>query len=159
MEQRLKASEPRKDLRRRKTSGYGTRSHQKGLRIRRMPENDKTDTEEENFSLYYILDGQKDESKKSETFQAIPVECRNSSETSGDEHPFVDWPKESRKSNEKYFDVDFVFHKQNDQMVTFGNNFSEHLRVSRTKHSASIMMLSIATSTGEKMPPIWFQRC
>ena len=55
-----------------------------------MPENDKTGTEAEIFSLHCVQNGQKDERKKSETFQETPVECNNSSEASGEKHPFVE---------------------------------------------------------------------
>ena len=41
----------------RKASGYMPRSHQKGIRKQPMLENVKTDTEVENFSFHYILDG------------------------------------------------------------------------------------------------------
>ncbi|QQP51100.1 Putative transposable element, partial [Caligus rogercresseyi] len=46
----------------------------------------------------------------------------------------------------KTFTVDPVYNKQNDRVICFGN----------TKHPASVMMLGIVASTGDKMPPIWF---
>ena len=61
-------------------------------------------------------------------------------------------------SDEKTFTVDPVFNKQNDRVVTFGNDVSEHRRMSTTKHPASIMMLGVVASNGEKMPPVWFER-
>ena len=60
--------------------------------------------------------------------------------------------------DEKTFTVDPVFNKQNDRVVAFGNDISEHHRVSTTKHPASIMMLSVVASNGEKMPLFWFER-
>ena len=40
-------------------------------------------TEEENFPLHCVQDGQKDGRKKSETFWETPAECSNDSEESG----------------------------------------------------------------------------
>ena len=40
----------------------------------------------------------------------------------------------------------------------FVNNVFEHCKVSTTKHPASIIMLGIIVSNGEKMHPVWFQR-
>ena len=42
----------------------------------------------------------------------------------------------------------------NDRVVTYGNDVSEHCRVSATKHPASIMMFGVVASNGEKMPPV-----
>ena len=42
-----------------------------------MPENDKTGTQEENFSFHYVQDGQADWREKSEMFQEPPVERSN----------------------------------------------------------------------------------
>ena len=47
---------------------------------------------------------------------------------------------------------DPVFNKQNDWGVTFGNDVSKHHRVSTNKHPASIMLLSVVSSNGMKMP-------
>ena len=58
-------------------------------------------------------------------------------------------------SDEKTFTVDPVFNKQNDHIVTFGKDISEICKVSTTKHSASVMMLSVVASNGEKMLPVW----
>ena len=55
-----------------------------------MPENDKTGTEEENFSLHCEQDGQNNGKKKSETFQENPVEWSYGSEASGEEHQFIE---------------------------------------------------------------------
>ena len=60
-------------------------------------------------------------------------------------------------SDEKTFTVDPVVNKQNDRVVTFGNDVSEVRRVSKTKHPASVMMLGVVASNGEKMPPVWFK--
>ena len=61
-------------------------------------------------------------------------------------------------SDEKTFTVDPVFNRQNDRVVSFGNDVSNHQRVSTTKHPASVMMLGVVASNGEKMPPVWFER-
>ena len=58
-----------------------------------MPENDKTGTEEENIILHCVQDSQKDESKKSQVFRKPMFECSNGLEASGEEHPFIEWPK------------------------------------------------------------------
>ncbi len=60
-------------------------------------------------------------------------------------------------SDEKTFTVDPVCNKQNDCVVCFGNEDSDACCVSKTKHLASVMMLRIVASTGQKMPPIWFK--
>ena len=60
-------------------------------------------------------------------------------------------------SYQKFFTVDPVFNKQNDRVVKFGNDVSEQCRVPTTKHLASIMMLGVVASNGEKMPPVWFE--
>ena len=54
--------------------------------------------------------------------------------------------------------VDPVYSKQNDQVLMFANEVSEYRRVSTTRHPASIMMLSVVASNGEKMLPVWFER-
>ena len=54
--------------------------------------------------------------------------------------------------------VDPVFYKLNYQIVVFGNDVSEHRRVSTTMNLASNMMPDFLTSNGEKMPPVWFER-
>ena len=73
----------------RNNSGYKPRSHQKSIRELHMPQKDKTSTKE-NLSLHCVQDGQKEGRENSETFQEIPVQCRNSSEVYGEEHPFVE---------------------------------------------------------------------
>ena len=91
MEQRLISLEFLKDLpRSRRPQVISQDDHQKGLQSRQLPENDKTDTEEENSSLHWVQDRQNDERKKSEMFQEAPVESSNGSEASGGEHPFVE---------------------------------------------------------------------
>ena len=55
-----------------------------------MPENDKTDTEEQNIRPHCVQDDQKDGRKKSEIVHKIPVECSNGSEASGEQHPFAE---------------------------------------------------------------------
>jgi len=59
-------------------------------------------------------------------------------------------------SDEKTFTVDPVMNKQNDRVVSFGQDVSEYRNVSTTKHPASVMMLGVVASNGLKMPPIWF---
>ena len=44
-------------------------------------------------------------------------------------------------SDEKTFTVDPVINKQNDRVVSFGQDISSHLHSSTTKHPASLMML------------------
>ncbi|QQP39809.1 Putative transposable element [Caligus rogercresseyi] len=56
----------------------------------------------------------------------------------------------------KTFTVDPVYNKQNDRVICFGNVSNVIRCVSKTKHPASVMMLGIVASTGDKMPPIWF---
>ena len=85
-----------------------------------MPENDKNGSEKENFSFLCIQGGQKRQKKKSETFQDTPLACSNSSEASGEVHPFVKRSEESRNrilifSEEKTLTVDPVFNEQNDE--------------------------------------------
>ena len=58
-------------------------------------------------------------------------------------------------SDEKRFTVDPVFNKQNDCVATFGKDISEICKASTTKHPASVMMLGVVASNGEKMPPVW----
>ena len=41
--------------------------------------------------------------KKSEMFLGTSFECSNGSEASGEEHPFVEWPEESRELNPHFF--------------------------------------------------------
>ncbi len=54
--------------------------------------------------------------------------------------------------------MDPVFNKQNDHVVVFDDTpESEELtHVSMMKHTASVMMLGVVSSTGHKMPPVWF---
>ena len=60
------------------------------------------------------------------------------------------------KTESSTFTVDTLFNKLNDRVVTFGNNVSEHRRVSTTKHPASIMMFVFVASNREKMHQVWF---
>ena len=53
-------------------------------------------------------------------------------------------------SNENIFTFDHVFNKQNDRVVTFENDISEHRRVSRTNHPAIAIMLSAVALNVEK---------
>ena len=57
-------------------------------------------------------------------------------------------------SDEKRFTVDPVFNKQNERVATFGKDISEIRKVSTTKHPASVMMLGVVATNGEKMPPV-----
>lgn len=59
-------------------------------------------------------------------------------------------------SDEKTFTVDPVYNKQNDRVISFGKTPPNMRSVSKTKHPASVMMLGIVASTGDKMRPIWF---
>lgn len=59
-------------------------------------------------------------------------------------------------SDEKTFTVDPVINKQNDRVISFGRTPPNMRSVSKTKHPASVMMLGIVASTGDKMRPIWF---
>ncbi len=59
-------------------------------------------------------------------------------------------------SDEKTFTVDPVINKQNDHVVCFEDTPLEFRQVSKTKHLASVMMLGVVASTGDKMPPVWF---
>ena len=60
-------------------------------------------------------------------------------------------------SDEKTFTVDPVINKQNDRVVSFGQDISTVRYVTTTKHPASVMMLGVVASNGEKMPPVWFK--
>ena len=59
-------------------------------------------------------------------------------------------------SDEKTFTVDPVVNKQNKRVVSFGKDISEVRNVSTKEHPASVMMLDVVASNGEKMPPVWF---
>ena len=59
---------------------------------------------------------------------------------------------------EKTFTVDPVFKKQNDRIITLRNDVSEHHRMSTIKHPATVMMIAVVASYGEKMPLLWFER-
>lgn len=59
-------------------------------------------------------------------------------------------------SDEKTFTVDPVVNKQNDRVVSYGKDVSEVRNTSTTKRPASVMMLGVVGSNGEKMPPVWF---
>ena len=120
----------------------------------------KTDTEYENFSLHCVLDAQKDENKKSETLQEAPVEYSKCSEASGEGHPFVEWPEEYGNrflifSDEKTITVGYIFNKQNDQVVTFANDVSEHRRLSTTKQPTSIMMHDVERGDRRGCSLVW----
>ena len=65
--------------------------------------NDKTGRKEENHSLFCIQDGQKEEKKKSETFQETTVESRNGSEAPEEEPLYAEWHEKSRESNSHIF--------------------------------------------------------
>ncbi|KAF2351391.1 hypothetical protein FHG87_017852 [Trinorchestia longiramus] len=60
--------------------------------------------------------------------------------------------------DEKTFSVDPLVNKQNDHIVSFDLIISELRNVFTTKHPASVMMLGLVVSNGEKMPPVWFPR-
>lgn len=60
-------------------------------------------------------------------------------------------------SDEKVFTVDPVLNKQNDRVISFEQGVSKLRCVSTTKHPASVMMLGVVASNGEKMPPVWFE--
>ena len=51
-----------------------------------------------------------------------------------------------------------VFHKLNDQVNPFGNDIFEYLKISTMKHTGSIIMLGVVASSGEKIPPVWYER-
>lgn len=53
--------------------------------------------------------------------------------------------------------VDPFMNKQNDCVVSFGQDASRVRYVSTTKHPASVMRLGVVASNGEKMPPLWFE--
>ena len=59
-------------------------------------------------------------------------------------------------SDGKTFTVNPVINKQNDCVVSFGQDVSEIRNVSTTKHPASVMMLGFVASKGEKMSSVWF---
>ena len=54
-----------------------------------MPENDKTGTEEENFSLHCVQDGQKDGKKKRKRSRKLLLGAAKGSEAPGVKHSFV----------------------------------------------------------------------
>ena len=112
----------------RKTSGHRSRCHHKGLQQRPMLENDKTGTEEENCSLHCVQDGQ-NRGGISLRHSWIPLlsaamvqngllnglkNCGNRFLIFSDNNSFMSDP---------------VFNKQNDRVVTFGNDVSENLIV------------------------------
>ncbi|XP_059079978.1 uncharacterized protein LOC131878096 [Tigriopus californicus] len=59
-------------------------------------------------------------------------------------------------SDKKTFMVDPVFNKQNDRIICFSKDQASIRNVTKTKHPASVMMLGVVASTGDKMAPIWF---
>ena len=60
-------------------------------------------------------------------------------------------------SDEKTFTVDLAINKQNDRVVSFGQDISGVRYASTTKHPASAMMLDVVASNGKKMPSVWFK--
>ena len=58
-------------------------------------------------------------------------------------------------SDEKTFTEYPVVNKQNERVVSFGKDISK-VHISTTKHLASVMMLGVVASNGEKIPPVWF---
>ena len=54
------------------------------------------------------------------------------------------------------FTADLVINKQNNRVVGFDKSISDLHCVSTAKYPASVMMLGVVASNGEKMPPIWF---
>ena len=56
------------------------------------------------------------------------------------------------------FAYSVVNNKQNDRVVSFGQDISGVRYVCTTKHPASVMMLGVVASNGEKMPPVLFRR-
>ena len=126
-------------------------------------------TQEKKFSLQCVQDGQKDERKKSETFQDTSVQCSNGSDVSRKKAP-VCWMTWRITGIESSFLPMKNCHrwvclrsghsveKQNDRVVAFGNDVSEHRRVSTTMQSASIMMFGGISSNGKRKPPVWSER-
>ena len=120
-----------------------------------MRKNDKSGTEEVNFTLNSVPYSPKDGRKKSEMFQETPVKCGNGSEASRLErstHLLNDLKNHGNwiliSSNKKTFIIDPVFSKPNYRKVVSENNVSEHRWVLTTKHPASIMMLGVVASNG-----------
>ena len=72
-----------------KTSNYNPRCHQKGLRKLPIPENAKTDTEE-NFSPHCVQDGRIDWRKSLRRFRT-PLLSAKWFKASAEEHPLVEW--------------------------------------------------------------------
>ena len=60
-------------------------------------------------------------------------------------------------SDEKTFTVDPVINKQNDRVLSFGQDISGVRYVCTTKHQTSAMMLGVVASNGKKMPSVWFK--
>ncbi len=61
-------------------------------------------------------------------------------------------------SDEKNWDVDPAFNRQNDRFVSFSEPDLDDLMVLTTKYLAKVMMLGIVASTGDTMSPYWFPR-
>ena len=59
-------------------------------------------------------------------------------------------------SRKKSFTIDPVVNKQNDRVVSFGQDVPEMPNVSTTKHPTFVMMLGVVSSNKEKMPTLWF---
>ena len=62
---------------------------------------------------------------------------------------FSVWIKISWYFKEKTFNVDPACNKQNDRVVMFENDISEHRKVSTAKHLASIMLFGVVASNEE----------
>ena len=149
---------PKKSSSIRKISGYRPRSHQKSLEKWSMLENDKTGTEEENFSLHRIHDGQKvwddpgnpgwGQHLFRSVYRGPPVYCITWRIT-GIEASFFRWEN---------FHLWFCLQQREWSGCNVWNYVSEYRRVSTTKHLASIMMLGVVSLNGEKMLLIWFER-
>ena len=69
----------------------------------------------------------------------------------------ITWIEATFFSNKKAFTIDLVFNKQNDQVAPFGNDVFGDLRMSTTKHLASIVMFDVVASNRE-MPLVWFEQ-
>ena len=141
-----------------------------------MLKKDKTGTQEENFSHHCIQDGQIDKRIKSEASQNKTCWVQLWFRTVWKEHPFVAWFEKSQELNPHFFLIkklsllimsstnrmtftaDHVVNKQNNRVTAFENYISKHRKVSTTNHSASIVMIGVVVSNGEKKLPVWLKR-
>ena len=57
--------------------------------------------------------------------------------------------------NEKTFTVDPVFNKRKNRVVTFSNDGSEHSRVSKTKHPASVIIIGVVALNKERIEQVY----